>query len=224
MDLTRTETIEGMLNEYAAFADLIAPLTDGEWDADSRCASWQVRDVAGHVTGLCEDVVAGVPGSRNGDEEAASLRGESPAVVAARLRAAVEQLRPLGAALDDDEAWAGPSGVPDLSMGEGVLTLWYDTFVHADDVHAALGRPALDGPGLRASVVYLEGELTRRKWGPASIALTDQPAGDRTVVVGEVGPGSPSARATTRDFVLAATGRIDPATIGLDADLNIYAD
>jgi len=65
MELTRTETIDGMLDEYVAFADLIGGLDATEWAATSRCDGWEVREVAGHVVGLCEDVVAGVPGSRD---------------------------------------------------------------------------------------------------------------------------------------------------------------
>jgi uncharacterized protein (TIGR03083 family) len=222
MDLTRTETIDGMLAEYVAFADLIGGLGATEWATTSRCDGWGVRDVAGHVVGLCEDVVAGVPGSRDSAQEAASLRGEAPTVVAERLRAAVEQLRLLGPGLDDD-AWASPSGVPDLTMGEGILTLWYDTFVHADDIRAAVGRPADDGPGLRAAVAYLEGELSRRGWGPARVLFHDQGEGFGAVVASGGGAGSPAHRVEARAFVLAATGRIDAATIGLDPDVNIYA-
>ncbi|MGZ4683353.1 MAG: maleylpyruvate isomerase family mycothiol-dependent enzyme [Acidimicrobiales bacterium] len=223
MDLTRTETIDGMLDEYVGFADLIGGLDASEWAAPSRCDGWEVRDVAGHVVGLCEDVVAGVPGSRDSAQEAASLRGEAPAVVAERLRAAVEQLRLLGPGLDDADAWASPSGVPDLTMGEGILTLWYDTFVHADDIRAALDRPAADGPGLRAAVAYLEGELDRRGWGPARVLFVDQGEGFGAVAASGGGAGSPVHRVEARPFVMAATGRIDPTTIGLDAEVNIYA-
>jgi len=223
MDLTRTETIDGMLDEYVAFADLIGGLGPDEWATRSRCDGWEVRDVAGHVVGLCEDVVAGVPGSRDSAQEAASLRGEAPAVVAERLRAAVEQLRLLGPGLDDADAWASPSGVPDLTMGEGILTLWYDTFVHADDIRFALGRAADDGPGLRAAVAYLEGELTRRGWGPARVLFVDQGEGFGAVAASGGGAGSPAHRVEARPFVLAATGRIDPTSIGLDGAVNIYA-
>src|SRR3954463_6110687 len=126
MTHSRTDVSNGCLAEYEAFAALIEELTEKEWDAPVRCAGWHVRDVAGHVTGLAEDTAAGVPGSRNADEEAASVRHESPAGTAARLRAAISSVRALVDAVDDD-IWNGPSGVPDLTLGEGVLTLWYDT-------------------------------------------------------------------------------------------------
>jgi len=221
MELTRSETIEGMLAEYAGFADLVEALTDAEWDAATRCEGWQVRDVAGHVIGLCEDVAAGVPGSRDSAQEAASVRGDAPPVAATRLRTAVEQLRPLAAVLDDDAAWAGPSGVPDLTMGEGILTLWYDTFVHADDIHAALGRPPLDGAGRRAAIAYLAAELASRSWGPAQLVFTDDGIG--SVTIGEADESQPCRYLDSRQFVLAATGRLDASSVGLDDDVNIYA-
>ena len=102
-----------------------------------------------------------------------------------------------------DEQWAAPSGAPGLSVGEGVLTLWYDAWVHRDDVRAALARPRDDGPGLGASVVYLRRALGQRGWtAPAGVDLDD------------VDPYA---------FVLAATGRIDARDVGLPDDVNVYA-
>jgi hypothetical protein len=75
---TRTHVSNGCLAEYEAFAELIEGLTDKEWDAAARCSGWQTRDLAGHVVGLAEDTAAGVPGSRNADEEAASVRADCP--------------------------------------------------------------------------------------------------------------------------------------------------
>jgi uncharacterized protein (TIGR03083 family) len=217
MQLERSETIQGMLAEYEQFADLVASLSDEEWNAPSRCEGWETRDVAGHVIGLAEDVAKGVPGSRTAEEEAADIRVKSPTDAAAGLRDTLEQLRVLGAALDNDEAWSSPSpaGMP---ISEGVLVLWYDTYVHADDIRAAAGRAPDRGPGLKASLMYLESELTNRKWGPASIDVTDL---GETLQIGE---GGPTFSVLAHDFVMAATGRIPASTIGLDDDVNIYAE
>jgi uncharacterized protein (TIGR03083 family) len=198
-DLTRTEIIDGALREYEDFAALVASLSDAEWQAASRCDGWEARDVAGHVIGLAEDVAKGVPGSRNADEEAASIRILAPAEAAGHLTAALDGIRALTDALDDDAAWSAPSPVPDLTMGEGILTLWYDTYVHAEDIRDAAGRPPAKGPGLAAAVAYLEAELTKQGWAGT--------------VADDVAP---------HDFVLAATGRIDPGPLGLDETVNIY--
>jgi uncharacterized protein (TIGR03083 family) len=212
--LVRTDVAQGVLDEYESFASLIESLDTTAWNAPTRCAGFQVRDVAGHVIGLAEDVVKGVPGSRNAEEEAASVRGDTPAQAAARLRAVIESLRPLLDALDDD-MWNGPSGVPDLTFGRGVLTLWYDAFVHADDIRAALGRKSVAGPGLAASVEYLAGELTTRDWGPATLAFDSLPRHDVSGGGGEIS-GDPM------QFVLVATGRAEPATMNLQPGVSIY--
>jgi uncharacterized protein (TIGR03083 family) len=215
LDLDRTTVGNGALAEYEAFADLVAALDAEQWHAASRCDGFEVRDVAGHVIGLAEDVAKGVPGSRTAEEEAATVRDDSPADAAARLRAAVGSLRDLFAVLDDD-AWNGPSPIPELTLGDGVLTLWYDTYVHADDIRDAIGEPSDRGAGLDASVVYLARELSSRGWGPATLALEGVPTHT-------VGAGGRAVAGDPLEFVLVATGRLDPGALGLDQTVNIYA-
>ena len=55
-----------------------------------------------------------------------------------------------------------PVGVADLTLGDGVLLLWYDVYVHADDIRAAIGRPTVKTEGLNAAVAYLVGQLDQR--------------------------------------------------------------
>jgi uncharacterized protein (TIGR03083 family) len=205
----------GAIAEYEAFAALLESLSEADWHTPTRCEGFAVCDVAGHVVGLAEDVAKGVPGSRTAEAEAASVRDDGPAGAAARLRIAIDAVRALVSALDD-AAWDGPSGLPDLTLGRGVLTLWYDTFVHADDLRAALGRPSARGAGLDASVSYLTGELDRRGWGPATIALDG--LAERVI-----GSGGTSVTGDPLQFVLIATGRADPAGLGVDPSVNIYA-
>jgi uncharacterized protein (TIGR03083 family) len=211
---TRPAISSGAKAEYHAFADLIEGLTDDEWNAPTRCAGWLVRDVAGHVTGLAEDTANGVPGSRNGDEEAASVRHETPARTAERLRVA---LGPIEALVDslDDAAWAGPSPIEGLALGDGVLTLWFDTYVHADDIRNALGRPADRGAGVEASVAYLAPEIEKKGWGPATLALDG-------INRYEIKGGGHEITGDPYQFVLVATGRADAETMGLDPEVSIY--
>jgi uncharacterized protein (TIGR03083 family) len=216
--LARPDIARGCLAEYETMAALIESLDDDEFRAPSRCDGWQVSHIAGHVTGLAEDAAAGVPGSRTADEEAASLRGLPPRDVAARLRAATSSI---GALLEviDDEGWSAPlPALPDMTLGHGVLTLWYDTFVHADDIRAATGRASdREGDGVRASVEYLASQLRTRGWGPAVLALDD-------LVPLEIGSGGREIEGDPFTFVLVATGRSDPALLGLDETVNIYRD
>src|SRR5262249_14327034 len=117
----------------------------------------------------------------------------------------------------DDAAWEGASPVPEMSLARGVLGLWFDTHVHADDVLAALGRPPDRGPGLGAGVAFIALALTNQGWGPATLAFDGLPQHD-------VGIGGPSVTGDAYQFLLVGTGRADPATLGLDAAVNIYRE
>jgi uncharacterized protein (TIGR03083 family) len=218
---TRAETIEGVVHQYEELAALVASLTDAEWATPSRCEGFDVRDVAGHVIGLAEDIAAGRPGSRTPEQEAASVRDDPPARAAGRLTTALGTIREILARLDRDEVWDGPSPLPDLTMAEAILTVWYDTYVHTDDIRVAIGRSPVSGPGERASVARLVAELNRRGFGPARIELVDTalPA----IELGPVDGSTPTARMRAHEFILAATGRLDAAPLGLDPAVNIYA-
>jgi uncharacterized protein (TIGR03083 family) len=211
--LPRTVVAQGCCDEYAAFASLVESLTEAEWSRPTRCEGFEVRDVAGHVIGLAEDVAAGKPGSRNAEEEAASVRGDTPAVAAARLRAALEPITALLHAADDT-TWAAPV-LDDMTLGEGVLLLWYDAYVHADDIRAAIGRPSERGAGLEAAVAYLAGELTGRGYAPTTLAFAGMARYD-------VSGGGAGFTGDALSFVLAATGRADAESLGLAPSVNIY--
>ena len=140
--LERADVARGAIDEYEAFAALIEPLDAAAWDTPTRCTGFLVRDVAGHVVGsrrrrrYAAFPAAATP-KRKPPRCAATRRPRSRLGSAPRSAS----IQPLLDALDDD-MWNGPSGVPDLTFGRGVLTLWYDAFVHADDIRAALGRPS----------------------------------------------------------------------------------
>jgi uncharacterized protein (TIGR03083 family) len=216
MGLGREEAINGLLAEYEAFGDLVRSLDRTQWTKRSRCEGWEVGDVARHVIGTAADVAAGQAGTHTPEEEVAERKGRSPAELADELATALGTLRNLGAIIDDD-AWNGPSPVPDLTMRQGILTLLYDAFVHGDDIRAGAGLPSAGGMGLDASVEYIGEQLTSRGWGPATLALD----GLEKVDVGE---GGAPVTGDPLQFVLAATGRADPGPLGLDSSINIYAD
>lgn len=213
--LTNTEIGNGLLDAYTGFAQMLRHLDDAKWHTPTRCDGWEVRDVAGHVVGLAGDAATGVPGTRTPDEQAAALRDHSPAELADQLNESVASLRGLMDVLDD-AAWSGPSGVEGTNLANGVRGLWWDTYAHQDDVHAALGFDADRGPSLAASVSYLAYQLTNRGWGPATLALDGLSPID-------IGAGGTKVTGDPYQFVLVASGRADAATLGLDPSVNVYA-
>jgi uncharacterized protein (TIGR03083 family) len=210
----RHRTIGGLLDEYRSFAELVGSLNTQDWTYETRCTGWQVRDVAGHVVGQAIDTVSGVIGTRTPDDQAAALRGESPSALAARLLALTNSIAEL-AAVFDDAVWSAPSPVPGLSLGQGVHALLNDAYLHGDDIRAALGLPFDAGPGLCASLDFVLGALVRDE------ATAAEPAVAPLLVV----PADHFSERTgiaVHDFLLAATGRSDPARLLLPEGLNIY--
>jgi uncharacterized protein (TIGR03083 family) len=219
MTLSRSEVTPGLIDELDAFATLLGSLSAEDWSRPTRCAGWSVGDVAAHVVGSMADVVNGRLDGLGSDEatarEVAEREGRSAADLIQEL-AEVTKLASDVAAGFDDAAWEAPapSDFPG-TLGQGVEALWYDTYLHADDIRAALGRPSVRGDGLRASVHHVAFELERLGWGPATLALD----GIERV---PVGGGGTLQTGDALEFVLIATGRADRAELGPDAPINIY--
>jgi uncharacterized protein (TIGR03083 family) len=190
----RHRTITGLVDEYRSFAQLICALSDSDWTRQTRCIGWQVRDVAAHVVGQTIDTVSGTIGSRTPDDQAAALGSESPTVLAEQLHTALTSIAQ-PARVIDDAAWSAP--------------------VHGDDIRDALGLPFDAGPGLHASLDFVLGALLRddtARVEPAVARVLAVPAEHFTQQTG----------LAAHDFLLAATGRRDPATLRLPENVNIF--
>lgn len=219
MVMSRTTVVAGLIGELDDFSSLLRTLDDREWSTPTRCEGWTVGNVAAHLTGTMTDVVSGNLDGLGTPEvtqrEVDERKGATPAEMADELDAATKASADMVAIFDDD-AWNGPApaGLP-YSLGVGVEALWYDAYLHADDIRAAVGRPSEQGPGLEAAVSHVAYFLEDRKWGPATLALDGMPEV-------EIGGGGRRITGDPLEFVLAATGRAGPAPLGLDASVNIY--
>ncbi|MBA2280996.1 MAG: maleylpyruvate isomerase family mycothiol-dependent enzyme [Acidimicrobiia bacterium] len=193
---------DGLLASLADFEDLVRPLDEEQWSTPSRCEGWTVGDVARHVIGGMADVAAGRFDALGTPEvtkrEVDERAGRSPAELAdecAEVAKAAAGLLPMF----DDEGWAGPApGGFEGTLGDGVEALWYDNWLHAEDIRAAIGHPVDVGSHLPGAVSHVGFELRKRGWD------------------GEV-PSTPDEQVA---WVMAATGRA-PLPDGL---IDIYAD
>lgn len=220
MTLSREMVVPGMLAQYREFATLLDGLSAAEWETASRCAGWRVADVSAHVVGQLTDVVNfrldGLGSPEATGREVDERRGRGPAELAEELRAGIESATAIAAGLDD-AAWAADlPGGSQGTMGFGIEALWFDTYLHADDVLAPLGRPRPPGEALAPSVSHIAQVLGDQGWGPADLAL------DGIGPFAVAGGGGRSVTGDAYEFVLAATGRSDPSRIGLDPMVNIY--
>jgi uncharacterized protein (TIGR03083 family) len=219
MTLPRDQIEKGLADELSALSALVRPLDEGQLATPTRCAGWTVRDVAAHVAGTLADVVAGrfeglgTPEVTQREvDERAGRSGTELADELDEVNAGSQQLL----TLFDDAAWEAeaPAGVAP-TVGWGAEALWYDVFVHGDDIRHALGRPSEPSEAVRAAVSHVTAVLTDQGWPPATVALDGIEAFD-------VAGGGRRITGDPVSFILAATGRLDPAAIGLDDRVNIY--
>ena len=206
MALPRNQVADGLLDELDRFEALLRTIDAAEWDRPSRCAGWTVGDVARHTVGGIADVVAGQLDGLGSPEvtarEVAERAGHSPAQLAdecAEVRKGAAGLLPLF----DDAAWAAPApGGYKGTLGDGVEALWYDTWMHGDDIRAALGREPELGPALPGALSHIRFELAKLDWNGA-VPTADDP--------------------NAHTFLMVATGRAEPGTYAGETPVNVYA-
>ena len=220
MTLSRSVAVPGMTAEYEAFGALIDSLTLDQWESATRCEGWSVADVAGHVVGQLSDVVSlrldGLGTPEVTAREVGERRGRTPAQLVDELSTNTKLASELASSLDD-AGWEGaPPGAIGGTVGEGIEALWYDTYLHADDIRHALRIPSERGEGQVASLSHIAQLLTEQGWGPADLRFGDL----GTFPVS--GGGGKQIEGDAFPFILAATGRCDPSAIGLDDTINVY--
>jgi uncharacterized protein (TIGR03083 family) len=213
--------LAGIRNEYGVFGQLLGSLTRQDLTTPSRYAGRTVADLAGHVIGTAVDLTQGrlegqgTPEAirRQADERA----GRTPNQLAGELAHAGPALSALLASLPED-AWAGPApSNPDHTLGFGIEAIWYDAYLHGDDIRDALGLSSERADGLRCAVHHVAGALEHERYGPATIALD----GIERI---EIDGGGPEITGDPLEFVLCATGRRDPAVLGFDPRIVVDAD
>ena len=113
--------------ERAALADDLASLTDAQWDTESLCQGWSVRDALAHMTATAKItpgsffgklITSGFSFNRLQRKDIAVERGESPSDALARFRAIVSSSK-------------HPPGPNDSWLGE--------TIIHSEDIRRPLG-------------------------------------------------------------------------------------
>jgi uncharacterized protein (TIGR03083 family) len=219
MTLPLHDVSAGIAAEHKLFAELLRSLDDDQWSRPSRCAGWAVCDVAAHVSGSMADIVAGDLEGQGTEPVTArqveQRRGRTQAELADELDAAAKGAADL-LAVFDDAAWASPApGGYDGTLGDAVEALWFDAYLHADDIRAAAGLPSDRGPGLRAAVSHVSTVLGQQGFTPTTLAFDGMEEFT-------IGSGGPRIEGDALTFVLAATGRADASTVGLGPEVNVY--
>jgi len=153
------------------FAAMLASLADEQWHAPSRCADWDVQDVASHLVGVDAfwhmSLSAGLSGEPTrvlADFDPAStpamliepMRALPPSDVLAQLDASINRFLDALASLDD-AGWATAAETPPGYLPVRLLAhhaLW-DCWVHERDVALPLGLvPPVEADEVAASMRY----------------------------------------------------------------------
>jgi len=221
MTLDRVTVLAGIPDELGAFGALVASLSQDGLVIPSRCVGWTVADIAGHVIGTVVDItegrMEGLGTAEVNERQARERAGRTAQELSVELTGAGLVLSALLASLPEN-AWEEPSpSNPDYSLGFAVEAIWYDAYLHGDDIRDALELPSTRGAGLRCAVHHVAGYLEHQAWGAATIALD----GIERI---DIGGGGAPITGDPLGFVLAATGREDPSDLGLESNLNVYAD
>ena len=221
MTLARSVVVPGMIAEYGAFADLLDTLSPEQWVSPSRCDDWRVADVAAHVVGQISDVTAfrldGLGTPEVTARQVSERAGSSASELADELRSTTKTATDLVEGFDEVAYnTEGPQG-NGQTLGFGLESLWFDTYLHGDDIRAALGQSSTSTAAFAPSVSHIAAVLTQQEWTPAIIRLDGL---DEFPVSG--GDAGRIVTGDPKQFILVSTGRAEPSTMGLDPAVNIY--
>lgn len=238
--MDRTDVLDGMREERDRAVAFFEGLSPDAWDAPSLCEGWRVRDVVAHLIGNLADVLAGrladagseAYNRRQVDERAAATTG----ALLDEWRAAGEKSDALFAAMPP-ESWDAPIGALPGTIGQGMRRLLEDLWVHTHDARIPLGAQPTHGPGLRAALEVIAGDLPERCRALAPGIGEVEVAVDGFVERVSVAAGGDRVRITGDPIALALAGtgripleraiaegslRVEPAVAGLDRAINVY--
>ena len=155
---TKVELIGASLEGLTQVADLVTPLSDDQWHADTPCPGWKVSDIVAHLAdfesflsgnqrAIVEPDWASLPHVLSETGKFIELgvqarRGNSKAEVIAELRELIELRR---AILNSDTGdltsqVRGPFGGP-ITLERALTMRGFDTWIHEQDIRDAIGQP-----------------------------------------------------------------------------------
>jgi uncharacterized protein (TIGR03083 family) len=209
--------------EYVRLLDLLRELAPAEWEADTDCAGWTVRDVVAHVTGAAQSTASIRESARQmlrarrheGDQlvdrinevQLADRRGTTPSDLIAELdgaaRRSVRTRRRL-------PGLVRRIPVPTDTPGLGTTTLGFlndtvytrDVWMHRVDICRATGRHLTLTAEHDGRIVADAAQAWMQQPGSASGLVLTGPAGDEFGAVDEQSPAFDAV-----DFCRALSGR-----------------
>lgn len=154
---TKADLIAASLGALTQVADLVAPLTDEQWQSDTPCPGWRVSDVVAHLADF-ESFLSGNPRATaepdwdtlphvvNETDKfielgVAARRGNSPSELLTELGELIKLRRTILHA-DTGELTSqvrGPFGAP-ITLERALTMRAFDTWVHEQDIRDAVDQ------------------------------------------------------------------------------------
>ena len=255
-DVTRDDIVAALEAVWGSIAELGDTLSEADWALPTRLDGWSVKDLVSHVIGT-EAMLAGrpqptvevgdLPHLRNdigrfNEVWIAERRDRPGAVVLAEFREITGErlatLARMDAAQFAEEAWT-PAGK--ATYGRFMQIRVFDSWMHEQDLRAALGRPGhLDGPAVDVSLAevaealgYVVGKRVGAPTGSSVALVVTGPTRRRFDVavtdrarVQPVAAIAPTATVTTDLATFAALigGRVDPEAPLADGRVAVDGD
>ena len=161
IQLDKRDVLDGLFGCWDEIDELLAGLSDEQWDAQTDLPGWRAHDVVSHIIGT-ESFLAGVPAPTPDCDVSQlphvhneigvlnecwvrHLHDESPSAMLEKFRSVTGERRSALAAIDDD-AWnqktVTPVG-PD-TYGRFMRVRTFDCWMHEHDIRDAVGVSASD--------------------------------------------------------------------------------
>ncbi len=233
MNHTLDDYISAHETAFAEIAGITADLTDEQWQVQSLCPAWTVRECVAHAIGVEKVLLGWAPSTDNPPpfevvgpwmEEANAMTGaEFNAAVADLTAARLAELRSF-----DAGAAAAPSITPvgPQTYGDFLRIRIFDLWVHARDVGLPLGLQLPDGGDtatmaldeVNRSMGYIVGKKIGLEDGMSiTVHVTGGVERDihaaidgRAAIVDSLDDPTVELTADTETFIMLACGRVDP--------------
>ena len=239
--------VDCLLESMNSVTQLLGELDDPEWQTQSLCPAWRVRQVVAHLVGIEEALsgwrpagdapapfeIVGKVFDEVDDWPPERLLGRFRTVLAGRRN----ELLAADRSLFDEVSWT-PVGVQ--TYGRFTAIRNFDFWVHEQDIRVPLGRPGhTSGPAaelaldeVRRSFGYIVGKRAAIPDGFSVLVELHGPiegrlgavVEGRAHLVDDIEHPDAIVRTDSLTFMLLACGRIDPETHLANGDVELRGD
>jgi uncharacterized protein (TIGR03083 family) len=175
--LDKQEVLDGLFGSWDDIDELLAGLSDEQWDTPTDLPGWRVHDVVSHIVGT-ESFLMGVPTPEPDCDVSAlphvhnelgamnecwvrHLHDEPPAAMLEKFRSVTAERRKTLVAMDDG-AWNETAATPvgPNTYGRFMRIRIFDCWMHEQDIRHAVGVLAADEKVAGAPAEHSLAEIT----------------------------------------------------------------